>query len=128
MVGRRTCESRRTASRSQCWSKCEPAGDARRQRRYPRPTMRLPDFLLGRPLSSHEEEEQKVGVAAGIPLLGLDALSSAAYGPEAAMTLLLPLGAAGVSHVGPISTIIIVILLIVYASYLQTIGAYPSGG
>jgi amino acid transporter len=90
--------------------------------------MRLPDFLLGRPLSSHEEEEQKVGVAAGIPLLGLDALSSAAYGPEAAMTLLLPLGAAGIGYIGPISTIIIVILVIVYASYLQTIGAYPGGG
>jgi amino acid transporter len=85
-------------------------------------------FLLGRPLSSHEEEEQKVGVGAGIPMLGLDALSSAAYGPEAAMTLLIALGAAGIGYIVPISTIIIVILLIVYTSYLQTIGAYPSGG
>jgi amino acid transporter len=90
--------------------------------------MRLRDLLLGRPLSTHEEDGQKVGVAAGIPMLGLDALSSAAYGPEAAMTLLLPLGAAGIGSIGPISAIIIVILLIVYASYLQTIGAYPDGG
>ncbi len=61
-------------------------------------------------------------------MLGLDALSSAAYGPEAAMTLLLPAGLVGVHYVGPISAIIIAILLIVYASYLQTIGAYPGGG
>jgi len=86
------------------------------------------DFLFGRPLSSHEEEGQKVGVVAGIPLLGLDALSSAAYGPEAAMTLLLPAGMVGVYYVGPISAIIIAILVIVYAWYLQTIGAYPGGG
>src|SRR5262245_56070311 len=85
-------------------------------------------FLLGRPLSSHEEDEQKVGVVAGIPMLGLDALSSAAYGPEAAMTLLIPLGAAGIGSIAPISAIIIVILLIVFFSYLQTIGAYPAGG
>jgi amino acid transporter len=90
--------------------------------------MRLRDLVLGRPLSSHEEEDQKVGVGAGIPMLGLDALASAAYGPEAAMTLLLPLGALGIGYIGPISAIIVVILLIVYASYLQTIGAYPGGG
>jgi amino acid transporter len=90
--------------------------------------MTLRDLLLGRPLASHEAEGQRIGVAAGVPLLGLDALSSAAYGPEAAMTLLLPLGALGIGYILPISTIIIVILLIVYLSYLQTIGAYPTGG
>src|SRR5258708_5304014 len=45
--------------------------------------MRLLDKLFGSPLASHEEEGQKVGVLAGIPMLGLDALSSSAYGPEA---------------------------------------------
>src|SRR5262249_25112864 len=90
--------------------------------------MNLRDLVLGRPLSTHEEGSQRVGVVSGIPLLGLDALSSAAYGPEAAMTLLLPLGTAGIGYVVPISAIIIAILLIVYASYYQTIGAYPGGG
>ena len=65
---------------------------------------------------------------AGIPMLGLDALGSAAYGPEAALTLLIPLGAAAVSHIGPISTLIILLLLVVYFSYRQTISAYPHGG
>jgi len=61
-------------------------------------------------------------------MLGLDALGSAAYGPEAALTLLIPLGAAGVSYIGPISTLIILLLMVVYFSYRQTIAAYPLGG
>src|SRR5262245_6874338 len=90
--------------------------------------MSLTDYLFGRRLATFEEGEQKVGVLAGIPMLGLDALASAAYGPEAALTLLIPLGAAGLSKVGPISTLIIIILLVVYFSYRQTIEAYPHGG
>ena len=90
--------------------------------------MSLLDYLFGRPLATDEEGEQRVGVWAGIPMLGLDALGSAAYGPEAALTLLLPLGAAGVSAIGPISTLIILLLAIVYFSYRQTIAAYPHGG
>jgi amino acid transporter len=86
------------------------------------------DVVLGRPLSSKEEEGQKVGVIAAVPMLGLDALSSAAYGPEAAMTLLIPIGAAGLGYIGPITAVIVTILLIVFLSYLQTIGAYPAGG
>jgi amino acid transporter len=58
----------------------------------------------------------------------LDGLSSAAYGPEAALSLLLPLGLAGVAYIVPISTAIITLLVIVYFSYRQTIAAYPSGG
>ena len=90
--------------------------------------MALLDYLFGRPLATDEEGEQRVGVWAGIPMLGLDALSSAAYGPEAALTLLIPLGTAGISTIGPISTLIILLLAIVYVSYRQTIGAYPHGG
>lgn len=90
--------------------------------------MSIRDLLFGRALASHEEGEQRVGPVAGIPMLGLDALSSAAYGPEAAMTLLIPLGAAGIGYIGPISTVIIALLLVVYFSYRQTIAAYPGGG
>src|ERR1039457_6631053 len=42
------------------------------------------DYVFGRRLASDEEEEQKIGPLTGVPVLGLDALSSAAYGPEAA--------------------------------------------
>ncbi len=90
--------------------------------------MTLNKLLFGRPLASDEDEKQRVGVAQGIPIFGLDALSSAAYGPEAALTILLPLGVAGIAYILPLSTAIIVLLAIVYFSYRQTIAAYPVGG
>jgi amino acid transporter len=88
----------------------------------------LIDFLLGRPLASSEERAEQIGVAEGVPVFGLDALSSAAYGPEAALTLLIPLGVAGLAYMVPLSLSIIVLLAIVFCSYRQTIAAYPQGG
>ena len=90
--------------------------------------MRTFDLLFGRPLATSEERAEQIGPAAGIPIFGLDALSSAAYGPEAALTLLLPLGLAGVHYIVPVSFAIIALLVIVYFSYRQTIEAYPQGG
>jgi amino acid transporter len=90
--------------------------------------MSFVDVLLGRRLSSDEARAEQIGVRAGIPIFGLDALSSAAYGPEAALTLLIPLGMAGVRYIVPISGSIIILLTIVYFSYRQTIAAYPGGG
>jgi amino acid transporter len=86
------------------------------------------DWLLGVPLATQQQEHEHIGPLAGIPVLGLDALSSAAYGPEAALTLLLPLGAVGLGYIGPISLLILCILFVVYFSYRQTIAAYPGGG
>ncbi len=90
--------------------------------------MSLLDFVLGRPMASKEERAEKIGSAAGIPIFGLDALSSAAYGPEAALTLLIPLGALGVAYILPISISIVALLMVLYFSYRQTIAAYPGGG
>ncbi len=90
--------------------------------------MALLDVILGRPLASSEERAEQIGPSKGIPIFGLDALGSAAYGPEAALTLLIPLGLAGLNYIVPLSATIIVVLLIVYLSYRQTIAAYPSGG
>ena len=90
--------------------------------------MSLADFLLGRPLASREERAEKIGPVAGIPIFGLDALSSAAYGPEAALTLLIPLGMAGVAYIVPVTVSILILLTILYFSYRQTIAAYPGGG
>jgi len=89
---------------------------------------RILNFLFGRPLATSEERAEHIGPLAGIPIFGLDALSSAAYGPEAALTLLIPLGAAGVAHIVPVSVAIVLLLAIVYFSYRQTIEAYPKGG
>ncbi|MFZ1937691.1 MAG: APC family permease [Terracidiphilus sp.] len=89
---------------------------------------RVLSLLLGRPLATSEERAECIGPVAGIPVFGLDALSSAAYGPEAALTLLIPLGLMGVKYIVPVSAAIVTLLIIVYFSYRQTIEAYPRGG
>jgi len=91
-------------------------------------TTRFVNIFFGRPLATSEERAEHIGPIAGIPIFGLDALSSAAYGPEAALTLLIPLGLMGVHYIVPISAAIVTLLAIVYMSYRQTIEAYPHGG
>jgi hypothetical protein len=61
------------------------------------------DLVVGKPLASSEERAEHIGPIAGIPVFGLDTLSSAAYGPEAALTLLIPLGLVGIHYIVPIS-------------------------
>src|SRR5580700_5327498 len=90
--------------------------------------MNILDLLVGKPIKTSDERAEQIGPLQGIPIFGLDGLSSAAYGPEAALSLLIPLGLMGVQYIVPISAAIITLLIIVYFSYRQTIAAYPSGG
>lgn len=90
--------------------------------------MNILDLIVGKPIPTSDERAEQIGPARGIPIFGLDGLSSAAYGPEAALSLLIPLGLAGVRYIVPISAAIIALLIIVYFSYRQTIAAYPGGG
>jgi amino acid transporter len=90
--------------------------------------MNILDLVVGKPIRTSDERAEQIGPVQGIPIFGLDALSSAAYGPEAALSLLVPLGLLGVRYIVPISAAIITLLVIVYFSYRQTIEAYPSGG
>jgi amino acid transporter len=90
--------------------------------------MNILDLVVGKPIRTSDERAEQIGPTQGVPIFGLDALSSAAYGPEAALSLLIPLGLLGVRYIVPISAAIITLLVIVYFSYRQTIAAYPSGG
>jgi amino acid transporter len=90
--------------------------------------MNILDLVVGKPIRTSDERAEEIGPTQGIPIFGLDGLSSAAYGPEAALSLLIPLGLLGVRYIVPISAAIITLLVIVYFSYRQTIAAYPSGG
>ena len=90
--------------------------------------MSLVDRILGHRLKSSDEGESRVGLFEGIPMLGLDALGSSSYGPEAALTVLLPLGAAAATYALPVVGLITALLVVVYLSYRQTIEAYPNGG
>ncbi|MGA8273152.1 MAG: APC family permease [Candidatus Sulfotelmatobacter sp.] len=90
--------------------------------------MNILDLVVGKPIKTSDERAEQIGPVQGIPIFGLDGLSSAAYGPEAALSLLIPLGLLGVRYIVPISAAIITLLVIVYFSYRQTIAAYPQGG
>ncbi|WP_237476893.1 APC family permease [Lichenibacterium dinghuense] len=89
---------------------------------------RVSRFLFGGFLATHGAEERKLGTFEAVPAMGLDGLGSSAYGPEAALTVLLPLGAGGLAAVGPIMLLLVALLAVLYVSYRQTVLAYPSNG
>ncbi len=90
--------------------------------------MSLTTLILGRPLANAEAEGGKLGLLAGLPAMGLDGLGSAAYGPEAMLTVLAVAGAGGLHVVVPITAVILLLLAVLFFSYWQTITAYPSNG
>jgi hypothetical protein len=54
-------------------------------------------LFVGRPVANWEAEDRKLNVFTGLPAMGLDGLGSAAYGPEAALTILAVAGSAGLT-------------------------------
>jgi amino acid transporter len=90
--------------------------------------MALLEMLLGRRLANREAEQRKITTIDGLPAIGLDGLASSAYGPEAALAILLPIGAVGLTWIAPITLATLVMLTILAMSYWQTIEAYPFNG
>jgi amino acid transporter len=86
------------------------------------------DLVLGRRLANREFQDHKIGALEAVPAMGLDGLGSSAYGPEAALTILVALGSASLSYIGWIMAPILGLLAILFASYWQTIRAYPQNG
>jgi amino acid transporter len=73
-------------------------------------------------------DRHRLGVLTGIAALGLDALASCAYGPEAVVLALVAAGAAGIHLTVPVTLLIVALLAVLVASYRQVIAAYPDGG
>ena len=90
--------------------------------------MSIGDAILGKPLTESEANKQKLSVWTGVPVLGLDALASTGYGPEAALTALVAIGPIGLHYFPIIILLIIAELAMLYFSYLQTAEAYQNGG
>jgi amino acid transporter len=88
----------------------------------------LTKLLIGRPVANREAESNKLGILTGLPAMGLDGLGSAAYGPEAALTILATTGSAALRAFGPLTLIILVLLAILFLSYWQTVATYPNNG
>jgi amino acid transporter len=89
----------------------------------------LKRLLVGRPLSSAEQEHQRLSKTIALAVFSSDAISSTAYATEEILRVLVPLAAMeALDYLIPIAFVVVVLLAIVAFSYRQTIYAYPSGG
>ena len=84
--------------------------------------------VFGRPLSIHDEINERLNVFTGLSIFASDNISSSAYATEEIMRVLLLAGAGALVLTMPITIAIVVVLAIVVVSYRQTIAAYPTGG
>src|SRR5579883_2547679 len=91
-------------------------------------SLSLVEVLFGRKLANREFGRRQIGAFEGVPAMGLDGLGSSAYGPEAALTILVPLGSASFAFIGWIMGPILALLMILFLSYWQTVRAYPNNG
>ena len=89
----------------------------------------LKRLLIGSPVSSAELEEQRLTKRVALAVFGTDAIASTAFATQEILVVLVPAaGMAALDYLVPISLVVIVLLVIVTASYRQTLYAYPSGG
>jgi amino acid transporter len=88
----------------------------------------LKRFLVGQPLETSAQHNQRLSKRIALAVFSSDALSSVAYASEAILFVLVLAGPAALPLVIPLSIAIVVLLLIVGFSYRQTIHAYPNGG
>jgi amino acid transporter len=86
-------------------------------------------FFLGRPLINEHLEDESLSNVVALGALSPDAISSTVYGPEQIMVELLPAaGLAAFFLVLPIAAVILLILILVTASYRQVVMAYTQRG
>jgi len=92
---------------------------------------KIKKFLIGNPISSAEEQHQRLRKAIALPVFASDAISSTAYATDEILVVLVigaGIGRAAFLPLIPIAIVVCVLLVIVVLSYSQTIHAYPSGG
>ena len=88
----------------------------------------IPRILFGEPLRSDRLEETLLPKRLALPVYCSDPLSSVAYATEQ-IVLVLGLGGLALLHLTPwVGLAVVVLLVIVIASYRQTCEAYPNGG
>jgi amino acid transporter len=90
--------------------------------------IRAKRFLIGAPLTTASAAHERLTKTKALAVLSSDALSSVAYATEEILRVLLLAGLGALSLSMPIGGAIVLLLLIVGASYRQTIKAYPHGG
>ena len=93
-----------------------------------RPGHTIKRVLLGRPVATAEEMEERLPKKFALPVFASDAISSTAYATEEILLALVLAGAAAISLSIYVALAVVVLLVFVALSYQQTVRAYPSGG
>ncbi|WP_019971436.1 amino acid permease [Mycobacterium sp. 141] len=89
----------------------------------------LKRLFLGKPLVSEQLSSEKLSNSVALGVLSPDAISSSAYGTEEILIELMPFaGLAAFTLLLPITGVILVILVLVAASYRQVVMAYTRAG
>jgi amino acid transporter len=85
-------------------------------------------LIFGLPIPERLARQERLNRFRALAVLSSDALSSVAYATEASLTILVAAGATALSRNLVIGLVTALLMLMVGASYRQTIHAYPSGG
>ncbi len=88
----------------------------------------LKRILVGRAMASHRLERTLLPKILALPVFASDALSSVIYAPQEIMLVVLVASSTAGGLTLPIAGAIATLMVVVVASYRQTIRAYPSGG
>ncbi|ROO89242.1 amino acid/polyamine/organocation transporter (APC superfamily) [Actinocorallia herbida] len=88
----------------------------------------LKRVLLGRALRSTQAHHQLLPKRIALPVFASDALSSVAYAPQEILITLGIAGLAGYAFTPWIGLAVVVLLVVVVASYRQNVRTYTSGG
>ena len=86
------------------------------------------DLIFGSPLPTQQITEKRLNKIRALAAFSPDALSSIAYANQEIYLGLVIAGSTGLSMAWPIGLAITTLLVLVAASYYQTIHGYPSGG
>jgi len=93
-----------------------------------RTVLRWKAWLIGRPLASAEEVEERLSKRLALPIFSSDAISSSAYATEEILRVLVLAGAGALLVSVPVAIAISVLLAVVAISYRQVCNAFPGGG
>lgn len=84
--------------------------------------------LFGAPLTTAQQAHERLTKVKALAVLSSDAISSVAYATEASLAILITAGLGALSFNPWIACAIALLMIVVGASYFQTIHAYPQGG
>ncbi|GAA2674576.1 MULTISPECIES: APC family permease [Actinosynnema] len=85
-------------------------------------------LLVGRPFRSDRLAHTLLPKRIALPVFASDAMSSVAYAPEEIFLVLSVAGLSAYAMAPWVGVVVVLVMLVVVASYRQNVHAYPSGG